>query len=329
MHEEGSIDTDYWEQYSSSPGALLPIRPGSAPPTPVQPMPLNSAFFQIVQEAKGDMEYLAGIYSSMMGDTGSQHETYRGMLAMDEYGTRRIKQWMQNALDVSLKQLGTMVKQFTQIVYTAHKVFRIVQPSALQEQRQVEINIPIYNDFGQTIDKVKDYSAAKFDVRIIAGSTMPVNRWAYIAELKELMQMGIVDDIAVLSETDLKNKEQIAKRKSMLSQLQGRVQGMEEAIKDRDGTIETLERQLVQAGIKGKVMQAEVEINKKKEEIKSDLNKDYVETEAKQKVLQGALANKVESTKAKIDADREVNKAKLDANSQKVINNLQKNTKKT
>ena len=329
MHEEGSIDTDYWEQYSSSPGALLPIRPGAAPPTPVQPMPLNSAFFQIVQEAKGDMEYLAGIYSSMMGDTGAQHDTYRGMLAMDEYGTRRIKQWMQNSLDVSLKQLGTLVKQFTQVVYTAHKTFRIVQPSAIQEQREIEINIPIYNDFGEAIGKIKDYSVAKFDIRIVAGSTMPVNRWAYIAELKELMQMGIVDDIAVLSETDLKNKEQIAKRKSMLSQLQGRVQGMEEAIKDRDGTIETLERQLVQAGIKGKVMQAEVEINKKKEEIKSDLNKDYVETEAKQKVLQGALANKVESTKAKIDADREVNKAKLDANSQKVINNLQKNTKKT
>ena len=328
MHEEGSIDTDYWEQYSSSPGALLPIRPGSTPPTPVQPAPLNSAFFQIVQEAKGDMEYLAGIYSSMMGDTGAQHDTYRGMLAMDEYGTRRIKQWMQNSLDVSLKQLGTIVKQFTQVVYTAHKVFRVVQPSALQEQRQVEINVPIYNDFGQSIGKIKDYSSAKFDVRIIAGSTMPVNRWAYIAELKELMQMGVVDDIAVLAETDLKNKEQIAKRKSMLSQLQGQLQGMQEAIKDKEGAIETLERQLVQAGIKGKVMQAEVEINKKKEEVKANIDKEFIDTEAKQKTLQGALASKVEATKAKIDADRQVNKAKMDANAEKIINNLQNNIKK-
>ena len=94
MFEEGSVDTEYWERYSSSPGALLPIRPGAAPPTPVQPAPLNSAFFQIVQESKGDMEYLAGIYASMMGDTGGQHETYRGMLAVDEYGTRRIKHWL-------------------------------------------------------------------------------------------------------------------------------------------------------------------------------------------------------------------------------------------
>ena len=92
MHEEGAIDTGHWEKYSSSPGALLPIRPGAAPPTPVQPAPLSNAFFQIVQEGKNDMEYLAGIYSSMQGDTGQQHDTYRGMLAMDEYGTRRVKQ---------------------------------------------------------------------------------------------------------------------------------------------------------------------------------------------------------------------------------------------
>ena len=98
MHEEGSIDMDYWEKYSSSPGALLPIRPGASPPTAVPPAPLSNAFFTIVQEGKSDMEYLAGIYSSMQGDTQAQHETFRGMLALDEYGTRRIKQWMQHSI---------------------------------------------------------------------------------------------------------------------------------------------------------------------------------------------------------------------------------------
>ena len=312
MHEEGSIDTDYWEKYSSSPGALLPIRPGAVPPTPVQPAPLNSAFFQIVQEAKGDMEYLAGIYESMMGDTGKQHDTYRGMLAMDEYGTRRIKQWMQNSLEPSLKQLGTIVKQYTQSVYTAHKVFRIVQPSAIQEQREVEINVPIYNDFGEAIGKIKDYSSAKFDVRIVAGSTLPMNRWAYLAELKELMQFGVIDDIAVLAETDIKNKENIMKRKSMVSQLQQQLGALETALKDKEGTIETLERQLVQAGIKGKVMQAEVEINKKKEEVKSGMTEKFIETEARQKNLQNVMGNHAEKVNSKMDME-----------AQKIINNLE------
>ena len=325
MHEEGSIDTDYWERYSSSPGALLPIRPGAQAPQPVQPAPLNAAFFNLVQEAKGDMEYLAGIYSSMMGDSGGASETYRGMLALDEYGTRRIKQWMQNALEPGLKQLGILVKQYTQAVYSAQKVFRVVQPSALQEERTIEINIPMYNDFGESIGKIYDYQVAKFDVRIVAGSTLPVNRWAYVAELKELMQLGVIDDIALLGETDIRNKEQIAKRKSMYAQLQGQVGSQEEQIKDLTGTIETLERQLVQAGIKGQVMQASVEINKKKEEVKSELNKGYSETEAKQKVLRSELQNQAEVKKAELNSAVKTKIAQAGAQIDKAVNKTENN----
>ena len=305
MYEEGSVDTEIWERYSSSPGALLPIRPGAAPPTPVQPAPLNNAFFNLSQGAKQDMEYLAGIYSSMQGDTGQQHETFRGMLAIDEYGTRRIKQWMNHFIEPALKQLGTLVMNYTQAVYTANKRFRIVQPSAIQEGREVEINVPIYNDMGEAIGKSMDYSAAKFDIRVISGSTLPLNRWAYLAELKELMQLGVIDDIALLAETDIKNKPLIAKRKSMLSQLQGQVGQMEEALKDKEGTIETLERQLVQAGIKAKVGQAEIEINKKKEEVKANLDESERDNDAERKesVKSFTDALRMETEKLKLAAD--------------------------
>tara|TARA_R100001594_G_scaffold97209_1_gene131406 strand:+ start:7539 stop:9860 length:2322 start_codon:yes stop_codon:yes gene_type:complete len=323
MHEEGSIDADYWEKYSSSPGALLPIRPGAQAPTAVQPAPLSSAFYDLIQMGKNDMEYLAGIYSSMMGDTGKQHETYRGMLAMDEYGTRRIKQWMQNSIEPALKHTGEIVKQFTQAVYSSHKVFRMVQPNAMQGEKETEINIPLYNDLGEAIGKLNDYQAAKFDVRVIAGSTLPVNRWAYLSELKELLQMGVVDDIAVLSETDIKNKETIAKRKSMYAQMQSQLSSMEESLKDKDGTIETLQRQLVQAGIKGKVQDAEMEITKQKEQFKANLKKSYLQTEAEQKlatriIKEGATkANKALQDKTNLEGE----KISMEANN--IIKNLQ------
>ena len=297
MYEEGSIDAETWEKYSSSPGALLPIRPGVERPTPVMPAPLSSAFFQIVQQGKSDMEYLAGIYSSMMGDSSQAGETYRGMLALDEYGTRRIKQWMNTSIEPALKQLGKLVLQFSQATYTAYKRFRLIEPSGISEEKQQEINIPIYNDMGEAIGKSMDIETLKYDVRVVQGSTLPVNRWAYLEELKQLMQLGVVDDIAVLAETDIKNKENIVKRKSLYSQLQGQIQQLSEAVKDKEGTIETLERQLVQAGIKQKVMQADVEINKKKEEVKSQMGKQYIETEGKQKLLRNVMANNVESQK--------------------------------
>ena len=124
---------------------------------------------------------------------------------------------------------------------------------------------------------------------------MPINRWAYLDELKQLLQMGVVDDIAVLSETDIRNKEKIAQRKSMYSQMQGQIQSMESQMKDQAGTIETLQRQLVQAGIKGQVMQASMEINKKKEEVKGQINKQSIENQAEARTMQNQARNNIDT----------------------------------
>ena len=278
MYEEGSVPEEEWEKYSSSPGALLKYRQGFAPPQPVQPLPLNAAFYGITENAKRDMEYTSGIYSSMQGDTGSSPETYRGLLAMDEYGTRRIKSWMQNIIEPSLEHLGRIFKDFAQDTYQAHKIFRIVQPNNIDEEKQVEINVPIFNDYGKSIQKWNDYSSSKFDVRIIGGSTLPLNRWALLEEYFKWFQSGLIDDIAMISETDIRNKESIIKRKSVYMQLRNQLEEMQNIVTDREGTIETLERQLVQTGIKSKVQDADMQIQK-----------DLLETEAAQSMLRNKL----------------------------------------
>ena len=278
MYEEGSVPEEEWEKYSSSPGALLKYRQGFAPPQPVQPLPLNSAFYGITENAKRDMEYTSGIYSSMQGDTGSSPETYRGLLAMDEYGTRRIKAWMQNIIEPSLEHLGKIFKDFAQDTYQAHKVFRIVQPNNINEEKSVEINIPIFNDYGESIQKWNDYASSKFDIRIIGGSTLPLNRWALLEEYFKWFQSGLIDDIAMIAETDIRNKESIIKRKSVYMQLRSQLEELQGVVTDREGTIETLERQLVQSGIKGKVQDADMRIQK-----------DLLETEAAQSMLRNKL----------------------------------------
>ena len=281
MYEEGSVPEEEWEQYSSSPGALLKYRQGFSPPTPVMPAPINNAFFTITQEGKGDAEYIAGVPSAMMGFTQEQPETYRGLLANDEFGTRRLKAWMGSVVEPALEHLGRCFQMLSQHHYSVEKVFRIVQPEAGQspdEEKEVRINIPIYNDYGQAISTFKDYSSARFDIRVVAGATMPINRWALLEEYFRWFQSGLIDDIAMIGETDIRNKKQIIERKSMYSQLQGQVSSMEEAMKDKDGTIETLQRQLVQAGIKMKIGSAENEVRK-----------DVLETEAQQKLLRGMM----------------------------------------
>tara|TARA_R110002020_G_scaffold181370_2_gene376235 strand:- start:7684 stop:9972 length:2289 start_codon:yes stop_codon:yes gene_type:complete len=280
MYQEGSVPEEEWEQYSSSPGALLKYRQGFEAPSPVQPAPLNNAFFGIVTEGKQDLEYMSGIYSSMQGAAGAQHETYRGMLAVDEHGTRRIKAWMQSTVEPSLEHLGKVFKDIAQQTYKANKVFRIVQPDTTETKR-VEINVPIYSDFGNAISKFNDYASARFDVRIVGGSTLPVNRWALMEEYFRWYQSGLIDDIAMLSETDIRNKEQIIKRKSVYSQMRSQIDSLEGEMKDMQDENETLERQIVQAGIRDQIREADKEIYKDKVDSKS-MQKDLRKTMEKE-----------------------------------------------
>ena len=300
LYEEGSVDEEEWERYSSSPGALLKYRQGFNPPTPVLPAAINNAFYTITQEGKSDSEYISGVPSAMMGFTQEQPETYRGLLANDEFGTRRLKAWMGSIVEPALEHLGKCFQMIAQNHYTIDKVFRLIQPEAGQkeggQEKEVRVNIPIYNDYGKAIGKWHDYAAGRFDVRIVAGATMPLNRWALLEEYFRWFQAGLIDDIAMIGETDIRNKERIIERKSLYSQLQSQLQQMEEAIKDKDGTIETLTRQLVQAGIKDKVRTGEVEVRK-----------DVLETEAQQKLLRGLLKGEFDT--AKKDLKREVKAA--------------------
>ena len=103
----------------------------------------------------------------------------------------------------------------------------------------------------------------------------------------------------MLAETDIRNKDKVVERKSQLAQMQSQLESIQELIKDKDGTIETLQRQLVQAGIKMKVGDASNEIRK-----------DVLETESQQKLLRGML--KVEFQKMKDEMKSDMEKSKED-----------------
>jgi len=295
MYEEGSVDEEEWEQYSSSPGALLKYRQGFQPPTPILPAPINNAFYTITQEGKSDAEYISGVPSAMMGFTSEQSETYRGLLANDEFGTRRLKSWMSTIVEPALEHVGKCFQMHAQAHYQIDKVFRIVQPNAGNEQvddKEVRVNIPIFNDYGKAIGKWMDYESGRFDVRIIAGATLPLNRWALLEEYFKWYQAGLIDDIAMIAETDIRNKKQLVNRKSVYSQLQSQLEQMQEAMKDKDGTIDTLSRQLVQAGIKNKVSEANQQVNR-----------ELVDTEGQQKLLRSMMQGEFQMAKRELSRE--------------------------
>ena len=269
---EGEIDEDEWERYSGAPGALLKYRPGFSQngPREIMPQNINNAFFTIEQDSKTDMEYIAGIQPPSMGmkSKGDNDDTYRGFLAKDEYGTRRIRSWISNVVEPALEHLGKTFHEYAKDTYSIQKIFRIVQPNpgGGSDQHETEINVPIYDDFGDEIGRWNDYSATRYDIRLIAGSTLPVNRYAVREEYMKYLEMGVIDDIAFVQETDIKNKEALLERKSMLAQAQQQNEAQEEEIKQLNGDVDTLRRQILQLGIKDELSGAKMEIDRAKTE---------------------------------------------------------------
>jgi len=303
---EGQINEAEWEENASAPGGLLkyhPQFPGDTGPIEIQPQQLNNAFYTITQQGEKDMEYVSGIQSQLMGFTEDAPETYRGLLANDEYGTRRIRQWISNVVEPSLEKVGRLYMKMAQRHYTVHKIFRMVQPNAGNEdmeQRETEINIPIYNDFGDQIGKFKDYNSANFDLRIIPGSTLPLNRWALLEEYFRWFQAGILDDIAFIAETDIRNKEELIERKSLVIQMQKAVEQFKDEVKSLKGDKQTLMRQ---------IMQLEIKLGEAADMMES--RKNVQDTKAGLKVLEGAAKTEIEKEKVLLQKDRELIKEKI------------------
>jgi len=255
-----------WEQYASSAAAVLEYNDDGSGRKPERsfPLPINNAFYTILQEAKGDLEYSAMVNSSMMGDATKQPEPFRGMLANDEFGTRQIKSWVDNVLNPVLEHVGLVFQQMSQNFYTFNKIFRIVQPNTVGdlEVKEVEINNPIYSDFKNAIGKYNDYASAKFDVRLIAGSTMPVNRWALLNEYERWAEKGLIPPGAFLAETDLPNKEKLIEKMDRERQLERENEALQEEVKQKDGDIDTLKRQNIQKDMKVRVAAMETELRK-------------------------------------------------------------------
>lgn len=260
MYETGAIDRKKWETEVSIPGGLLE----AYDITKIQamfPAPLSTAFYEIADRGERGIQETMGVSPLSMGLVKDQSMPYRGMLAQDEFSTRGVRAWVTNILEPALEQLGRVFTQYAQKVYTAHKVIRIVEPDTGEMQTH-ELNVPIYDSFGNTIGKFNDYASAQIDLRIMSGATLPINKHAEYEKKKEMFQLGLIDDIAMLAATDIPDKQAILDRHSMMSRLQQYVDALESQVKDRDGTIETLKRQVIQAGMKVEIKDADAELRK-------------------------------------------------------------------
>ena len=203
-------------------------------------MPLPNELYKNEADARADIERILGIYAMMQGGTANAPQTFKGTVALDEYGQRRIKS-KRDDIEQGINQLAKSVVGLMQYAYTDEKVMRLMQPN--NAPKEVAINSPLYDDVGVLIGKINDITVGRYDVIVLSGSTLPSNRWARFEYYMQLYQAGLIDQVEVLKQTDVADMEGVMERSGQMKQLQSQMQSQAEEIKKLKGDLQTAQRE--------------------------------------------------------------------------------------
>ena len=301
----GSMDKAHLEsEWGKAGTAVIEFDPELGQPIVAGPVPLPNELYKNEADAKADIERVLGIYAMMQGDVGASPQTFKGTVAMDEYGQRRIKS-KRDDIEECINQLAKVVVGLIQYVYTDQKVFRLMQPN--NRPLEMEINSPLYDDIGNLMGKVNDITVGKYDVIVLSGSTLPSNRWARFEYYMQLYGSGLIDQIEVLKQTDVADMEGVLERAGQMQQMQAQVQQQAEEIKDLKGDLQTAQRESLHD-------RKRVEVK----EFEKKLAKAEAKVEMAQKLYQTRLADELKIAKediadfdARRNTSREMNEEML------------------
>lgn len=298
FYPQGSVpDPSLLEQeWSRAGAAFLPYDPAfgerggitiaSPPPLPAELYTNMDRFIQM-------MERIMGVFSASQGDPTNAPSTFKGTMAIDEFGARRMKSKMDD-LYTSLARLGKVCLDLAQDTYTEEKMVRLFQPDgAVQE---ANINVVQYDDYGLPIARINDITVGEYDVTVIAGSTLPSNRWAMLQEYRELYQLGLVDQVAVLKRAEIPDADQILERSGQIAQMQQLIAQQEEMIKDLKGDLQTATREETNARQKAELEKFKANLKSTESDFRKSAQVFDIQLQADRQVAKATQAGREQPT---------------------------------
>lgn len=238
----GSMDKKQLEEEWGRAGtAVIEYDPELGQPIVAGPVPLPNELYKNEADAKADIERILGIYALMQGDQGSAPQTYKGTVAMDEFGQRRIKS-KKDDVESSLNQMAKVVIAYVQAYYTSEKTMRLLHPNTAPTE--IVVNKDLYDPItGSFLERLNDITVGKYDIICVSGSTLPSNRWGRFEYYMQLYQQGIIDQVEVLKQTDVADMEGVLERADQRNQMSSQINGLTEEIKKLKGDLQTAQRE--------------------------------------------------------------------------------------
>jgi len=256
---EGSVDMAEFEEKWAQPGVAIQYDPTDGAPMPVQPLPLPNELYSNEMTAKNDIDHQLGLYEMMMGNAQNAPQTYKGTISLDEFGQRKIRSKMAD-IEAGLTRVAALAIPLMQQLYTTQKIFRVVQPN--NQIGEYMMNKRMVDDKSGEIKIFNNIGVGKYDVVVVAGSTLPTNRYAELEFYKEAYQIGLIDRQEVLKKTDVFDAEGVMQRIDIIDQLKGQLQQATETIKSLKGDLQTRDRESVNLRKKMEVNKTEVALDK-------------------------------------------------------------------
>lgn len=234
---------DIEEKWAQTGTAVIEFEAEIGVPQVAAPAPLPNELYKNEADARADIQEILGIYPLGQGDASQAPTTYKGTVAVDEYGQRRIKS-KRDDIEAGLTQLARVVTRMMQVYYTQYKIIRLIQPNSAPTE--TEINIPMYDEYsGLVIKKINDITVGRYDVIVVSGSMLPNNRWARFEYYVQLYQLGLIDQIELLKQTEVVDIEGVLARQNQIKQLQDMAAAQQEEIKRLKGDLQTAQRESV------------------------------------------------------------------------------------
>ena len=256
---EGSVDMNDFETKWAQPGVAISYDPTDGPPVPIQPTPLPNELYQNEASAKQDIDHTLGLYEMMMGNSQVAPQTYKATISLDEFGQRKIKSKLAD-IETALTRVGQVAIAMIQQLYTEEKIFRVIQPN--NSLNEYVINKRLVDDKTKELEVMNDMSVGKYDVIVVAGSTLPSNRYAELEFYMDAYSKGIVDKQEVLKKTEVFDMEGVLQRTDAVAQLQGSLQQAQKEIKKLRGDLQSRDRESVNLRKKVEVEKFKTQLDK-------------------------------------------------------------------
>lgn len=286
--EKSILNMKEWISTASMPGSVLRYRlpiPGvSTPPEIVKAEPMSEAWLTFPRYLTYMMEYISGIFGTMMGDPKGSPDVFSTVASLQSAGGQKIKRRMTHA-DATLSVVGEVMGEFYKEYAPPNGYTSVMRPgkedevityNTLKTEQTTDENgnAKVTVKIDPKDDLSTGFRSVRFTSQASAGYESATEALLLTQLATQLKQPAlipeIIDRVGLRGGDEIRNRIDVTEQlKGQLSQIQNSLNESQKENKIRSNQIFQLAKTLEQAKFKGKL---DVELEKFKNDPVAYLN---------------------------------------------------------